>query len=100
MKHWNPIRKRGTDAINFLSEGIGDFKICTMDAVENFLILGGFSGEYVCKVLKTGEDKLHYGYITDDSHGITNHMKIMRNRNGGTINLLINHLKSIAIHSI
>lgn len=88
VHHWNPVSKESTRAIDLLSDGFGTVRICALDAMDNVVMVGGFNGEYVCSVQGRHENTLLSGNITRDSNGITNHLNLMHNRSGGTLNLI------------
>ncbi|KAI8904107.1 hypothetical protein EDD86DRAFT_249989 [Gorgonomyces haynaldii] len=81
IKHWNPVTRDSEDVVDFLQVGSGDSRVCTLDAKENVLIAGGFSGDYVIKT----PTELHQGILTHSQNGITNHMQLLRHRTGAFV---------------
>lgn len=57
-------------------------------------MVGGNSGEYIVKRLNASESDEHWGNITSDASGITNHIDLIYDRNGGTCNTI-----SLLLHS-
>lgn len=49
----------------------------------NILIVGGNSGEFALKRVDEEDGTEHWGAITSDASGITNHIDLVHDRNGG-----------------
>lgn len=64
---------------------MGPIKISTIAAKHDFLIVGGYGGEFAARSLLSSNDQqpVHTGYITRVNNGITNHMNIEDTRGGG-----------------
>ncbi|CAG8762995.1 9421_t:CDS:2, partial [Dentiscutata heterogama] len=61
----------------------------------NYLLVGGLYGEYACRRLDA--DPIHFGTITTDSNGITNHMDIIESRTGGIVAVISSNDKKSRI---
>lgn len=72
-----------------------------MACKNDVLIVGGNCGEYVLSRLDEPEAQEHWGIITSDASGITNHIDLVHDRNGGkgTTISLIRTVTSIALIS-
>ncbi|RKO91846.1 WD40-repeat-containing domain protein [Blyttiomyces helicus] len=81
VKLWCPITKGSRTVLNLSQHDLSGTKISTMAAKDNFLIVGGYGGEYVCRRLD-GDPMVHTGSVTVDPSGITNHLDIARSRSG------------------
>lgn len=79
--HWNALAN-DTEGNRGIREKVIDLKsqqvlISSMDAMENFVIAGGFKGELACKNVDTGEMIFNKRY-TDKENSITNFIQLVR----------------------
>ncbi|CAG8604151.1 39341_t:CDS:10 [Gigaspora margarita] len=84
ITYWNSIMKTSKVALdlNYNNRNAETpFEISTIACKDNYLLVGGLYGEYACRRLDA--DPIHFGTITTDSNGITNHMDIIESRTGG-----------------
>ncbi|KAF0400794.1 WD40 repeat-like protein [Gigaspora margarita] len=86
ITYWNSIMKTSKVALdlNYNNRNAETpFEISTIACKDNYLLVGGLYGEYACRRLDA--DPIHFGTITTDSNGITNHMDIVESRTGGIV---------------
>ncbi|KAJ3091467.1 hypothetical protein HK102_000413 [Quaeritorhiza haematococci] len=92
VSHWCPLSRHSRPALDLYQAKLATVKISTMAARDDFLLVGGFCGEYACRRLSSGsggngEDggsAIHSGVLTRDPNGITNHIMIDQGRSGAT----------------
>ena len=83
---WNPITKTSYTALNLFEMGLGASRICSLDALDDILIVGGclfnagFHGEYILKT-----NQAYHGKVTQDINGITNHLHLLKNNHRGIL---------------
>jgi hypothetical protein len=66
---------------DFYQHGQGSLKVTSMAADHDFLVLGGYNGEYV--LIPSTSTQVLTGNITLDQNGITNHLTLGRTVAGG-----------------
>ncbi|TPX69641.1 hypothetical protein SpCBS45565_g02287 [Spizellomyces sp. 'palustris'] len=79
--HWCPVSKTTRMALDLKKHDMGGMKVSSMVAKEGLLMVGGFSGEYICRRLDS-RATIWKGCVTTDPNGITNHMDIFESRSG------------------
>ncbi|KAJ3096124.1 hypothetical protein HDU97_006203 [Phlyctochytrium planicorne] len=84
IMHWCPQRKAPTVFLRTSPS----LKISTMSAGKGFLFVGGLAGDFYVKRLEKG-GTVHFGKITTNPNGITNHAEINETRSGGISDFLL-----------
>ncbi|KAI8824821.1 WD40-repeat-containing domain protein [Fimicolochytrium jonesii] len=79
--HWCPISKTSRMALDLSKQDFVGMKISSIVAKKGYLMVGGFSGEYMLRRL-TDESPPTKGSLTTDSNGFTNHLDIEEARSG------------------
>lgn len=74
-----------SESVLELSRDGNTLKASTMACRNDVLVVGGNSGEYVLKRLDEPDSMEHWGIITSDASGITNHIDLVHDRNGGKL---------------
>jgi hypothetical protein len=87
VRLWSPQLRTSHDVLH-LSQDRNDIKASTIACKDDVLMVGGNSGEYIFKRLNASESDEHWGNITSDASGITNHIDLIHDRNGGTCNTM------------
>nr|CAG8504292.1 10195_t:CDS:10 [Entrophospora candida] len=70
------------------------FEISTIACRNNFLLVGLY-GEFACRRLDA--EPIHFGTVTTDANGITNHMDIIESRTGSTVAVISSNDKKSRI---
>ncbi|CAO3681474.1 unnamed protein product [Umbelopsis vinacea] len=81
VRLWSP-QQRTSESVLKLSRDGNTLKASTMACKNDVLVAGGNSGEYVLKRLDEPDSMEHWGIITSDASGITNHIDLVHDRNG------------------
>ncbi|CAO3686287.1 unnamed protein product [Umbelopsis ramanniana] len=81
VRLWSPQLRTSHDVLH-LSRDRNDIKASTIACKDDVLMVGGNSGEYIFKRLNASESDEHWGNITSDASGITNHIDLIHDRNG------------------
>ncbi|KAI9193422.1 WD40-repeat-containing domain protein [Polychytrium aggregatum] len=78
VRHWCPLSKRARSVLKVHSH----IRISTMCAKMNYLIAGGYQGEFVLRSLNEGSAEKSGAVSPNRSNGITNHIDIVESRSG------------------
>ncbi|TPX55996.1 hypothetical protein CcCBS67573_g09396 [Chytriomyces confervae] len=82
IRSWDSITKTSK------REMVAPFRLSTISARKEMLFMGAFTGEFCCKRMDSDLDsdsEVRTGVITNDAMGITNHVELVDDRNGGPI---------------
>jgi hypothetical protein len=79
---WSPQLRTSESVLNLTRDGI-NIKASTMACRNGVLVVGGNSGEFALKRMDGINATEHWGTITSDASGITNHIDLINDRNGG-----------------
>ncbi|KAI8841199.1 WD40-repeat-containing domain protein [Chytriomyces cf. hyalinus JEL632] len=82
IRSWDSITKTSK------REMVAPFRLSTISARREMLFMGAFTGEFCCKRMDSDLDSdldVRTGVITNDAMGITNHVELVDDRNGGPI---------------
>ncbi|CAJ0836284.1 17375_t:CDS:10 [Entrophospora sp. SA101] len=90
INYWNSIMKKSKVALD-LDQA---FEISTIACRNNFLLVGLY-GEFACRRLDA--EPIHFGTVTTDANGITNHMDIIESRTGSTVAVISSNDKKSRI---
>ncbi|GAB5586130.1 hypothetical protein Unana1_01030 [Umbelopsis nana] len=81
VRLWSPQLRMSETVLKLAANG-STIKASTMACKNDVLIVGGNCGEYVLTRLDEPEAQEHWGIITSDASGITNHIDLVHDRNG------------------
>ncbi|KAM3586886.1 hypothetical protein VKS41_001936 [Umbelopsis sp. WA50703] len=81
VRVWSPQLRTSESVLNLTRDGI-NIKASTMACRNGVLVVGGNSGEFALKRMDGINATEHWGTITSDASGITNHIDLINDRNG------------------
>ncbi|KAI8901479.1 WD40-repeat-containing domain protein [Globomyces pollinis-pini] len=79
---WNSFTNTHTVLLD-LHDQVACSRITSISALNDLLVIGGFSADFLLKRLDASDEPIINGTIADSSRAITNHLKLSNSRNRG-----------------